>query len=863
MISNDFINECKKETYANRLGQLVVDGLLEPMDENSNVQNFAIDDACYVNGDIIGSVYVRKLTSQLLDTNEISLIDKTIYAKIGVKYDDNSMEYINMGKYTVERPKDEKTANMSQIVAYSDLMNKIDKPYACGIDYEQENITLEDLYVDVCEQLELEPKTLQFTNNFIPIKANPFTNGETNRIVLQTICKISGTFIDIDVDNNMIDLKWLSQNEEPDYTFSQDDYSTLEGGEIVFGPVNCLIIKNSQIDSENVTIKDDESIELNGEHSIVISEDYILYDAELRQQAIQALWNKIHNLTYVDCKLTTYLGKPFLKIGDKIRIYTNDNDYFDTYVLKHNFTYDGTFTSIIESPALTQQEIATKQDITLGQTLRNTQSIVNKQEGKITQLVEETSENTNKIAQIETTIDTIEQQIAGEYGMTKEVSGTDFVHIDDALKYYPLELTIKGYSDLSGLRYPDSNMFPGLGIYPTGYQEPDLSTLTICVDSSLTPTENLKEYEIDFGEPLRSLGNVKDKFQFLIDEDGAIKGIVTRYLKRNMDNIVELKSPVVEEISDLQNIELLEHENYVYIKGYPNYPIYVKYLIYSEMNEFYATKVELKSSIKQTQDGISSVVSKKADKREIISTINQSAEEVKIKANKLGLEGYTTINENFKIDLEGNMSCNNANINGDIVTKKGVLTNLHYNSESWGWNQENVYDQQGGGPIGFNLNFEFTSVQKSFLNFAVRIPKGFTVKSAKIYLRHSPIVWISPDGNSSQNGSCKNIRAYVANNLGVVRYGSYYGASSSSGYTPSFDVISNVAPHNFSENQYEEYETEDIGNIFENEGIYNISIMTSDGIPSTPSGNDAYRTLGKNTGNLDGILEIIGYTSNV
>ena len=46
--------------------------------------------------------------------------------------------------------------------------------------------------------------------------------------------------------------------------------------------------------------------------------------------------------------------------------------------------------------------------------------------------------------------------------------------------------------------------------------------------------------------------------------------------------------------------------------------------------------------------------------------VNQDESEAKIKADKIKLEGYTTVNENFSIDLEGNMSCNNATVNGSI-----------------------------------------------------------------------------------------------------------------------------------------------------------------------------------------------------
>ncbi len=390
----NFINECKNRANGNRLGKIIIDGIKTPITNSNNLQSFEIDSGCYVDGNIIGSVYAKCLKANFID-DQNNLTDKSIQAQIGVKYVDLSNEYINMGKYIIERPNNEITVNMSQITAYDGLYTSLDKKYVCNINYSSGNKTVSDLYIDVCSQLGLIPVTTTFINSTIPITANPFTNGESNRTVLQTVAKIACSFVDIDNDTNKIDLCWLSQNQEPDYIFDLNDYSSVEGGKIICGPINCLIIKNSQIDDENVTIKDEESIKLNGEHSITISEDYVLYNAELRKQAINAIWNKVKGMKYVDCKLTTYYGKPFLKLGDKIRIYTSNTEYFDTYVLKHNFTYDGTFASIIESPALTGQEIKTKQDISLGEALRNTQVEVNKQKGEIRSITTKVTKVTN------------------------------------------------------------------------------------------------------------------------------------------------------------------------------------------------------------------------------------------------------------------------------------------------------------------------------------------------------------------------------------------------------------------------------------------------------------------------------------
>lgn len=368
-----------------------------------NLQSIQIDSGCYTDGNIIGSVYVECLNASFV-AEATNLVDKIIRCQIGVKYADLSTEYICKGKYIIERPNNEITAQMSQITAYSDLYTNLEAIYICNLDYSAGNITLKDVYIDVCKQLGLTPLKTDFLNSTIPITDNPFKNNEKNRVVLQTVSKIACSFVNVYEDNNQIDLCWLSENTEPDYTFEMSDYVSVEGGQVICGPINCLIIKNSQIDDENVTIKDDESIKANGEHSITISDDYILHNAELRQQAITSIWNRVKGLKYVDCKLITYYGKPFLKLGNKIRVYTSDTDYFDTYVLKHKFEYDGAFASTIESPALTEQEIKTKQDISLGKALTNVQIDLDKQKERITSTVTTTNALQDSVSNLSETV---------------------------------------------------------------------------------------------------------------------------------------------------------------------------------------------------------------------------------------------------------------------------------------------------------------------------------------------------------------------------------------------------------------------------------------------------------------------------
>ena len=79
--------------------------------------------------------------------------------------------------------------------------------------------------------------------------------------------------------------------------------------------------------------------------------------------------------------------------------------------------------------------------------------------------------------------------------------------------------------------------------------------------------------------------------------------------------------------------------------------------------------VEKVAKIETGQGNILLEVNKKVGKEEVIASINMSTEtdekgsSLKLKADKISLEGYTTINNNFSIDDNGNAILNGGNIN--------------------------------------------------------------------------------------------------------------------------------------------------------------------------------------------------------
>lgn len=89
--------------------------------------------------------------------------------------------------------------------------------------------------------------------------------------------------------------------------------------------------------------------------------------------------------------------------------------------------------------------------------------------------------------------------------------------------------------------------------------------------------------------------------------------------------------------------------------------------ISAEVKRAIDSEVEMAATIKVHADGIKQKVSK----GEVVSEINQSAEEVKIKGEKISLEGTVTANENFKILPDGSVQAKNGSFNGTIHSNSG------------------------------------------------------------------------------------------------------------------------------------------------------------------------------------------------
>lgn len=200
------------------------------------------------------------------------------------------------------------------------------------------------------------------------------------------------------------------------------------------------------------------------------------------------------------------------------------------------------------------------------------------------------------------------------------------------------------------------------------------------------PSEEKREYEIDI-EELRFKRDVYDSLVITLNED-----YVMRRLELGEYNVLtELNPPIKEPLPDL-NIELFEGDNYIYLYDMTGNRIVAQYLVKNEFNELYITQSEMNSAIEQSAKAIELSVNGKIarvdgdiedlsanlelkvdknDNDQVVSMINASADEIKLKSNRLIIDST-----NFKLNDQGNITATGGTIGGFTLGSNSFEANL-------------------------------------------------------------------------------------------------------------------------------------------------------------------------------------------
>ena len=272
---------------------------------------------------------------------------------------------------------------------------------------------------------------------------------------------------------------------------------------------------------------------------------------------------------------------------------------------------------------------------------------------------------------IEQSANSITQRIDDIEDITQTAKGTKTLEIESAVEGQLLELRIYGnnnvfkYQYLSDELYLSDNLILGK----------DKSIIIVTDEAG-----NKAYYDLKIEDALRQNGNIQD--EYILDIENNSAKIIRRI---NKDGSVKDDEEV--ELLEKVEIHLSKGKNILEIKDF-SATMYAKWVVQNNYTNLFATKVEMNSSITERAEEINLEVRKKVGNDEVISKINQSSEAIQILANKLGLtandildiiagnsinlssKNVTINSNNFNVDKDGKMTCNNATVKGKIISSE-------------------------------------------------------------------------------------------------------------------------------------------------------------------------------------------------
>lgn len=648
-----------------------------------NNSDFNADNLNYIKPSFTTPLFKTIMHQIELDSKVFMLKDTKISGRIGVKVNEKNYKYIDLNNYYVQSCERQEDTNSYRVLAYSKMKEAM-------VDYDLSfagKITVRNYLIKVCERLGWNTDNIPatFINSEKMIDPNLHTGIKYSfRDALDEIATITCSFLMFKGDNFYL-LYLTETNETIDESYLDEDNVTI--GEKYL--INSLVFSRAE-ESDNIYRKDNTSITANGLHEYRIADCQLLSTND-RADYIDEMFNYLKTLEFYIFDVQSK-GILFLEACDLFNFKLNNTTY-KVALLNDEINIDDGLTEnlFLEKPEETETEY--KYADSTDKKINQAYILVDKQSQRITQLTEETTENSQKITQQEQDIDSLKNKVSNIQDLTRIIVNNRTVTLENCAKGDLLSLRIKGNNTVFKYLYPSDDLYPSDNLLPIG-------------DSRISVTDkdnNETVYELGITDVLRQNGEVYDEFVLengqakvirRINDDGSIKTTDELYFSDDlyMGDTLYLKGNKEEEIEDLGELKITLNEgtNTIKILNY-SAEITAKYVIKSDYVDVFATKVEMNSSIeqtaekiesnvsktyqtlegaktqysniKQTTDEITTLVGKKVGENEIISKINQTAEDLTIDANRININGTVSANGNFKVDTNGNMECVNAKIN--------------------------------------------------------------------------------------------------------------------------------------------------------------------------------------------------------
>lgn len=555
--------------------------------------------------------------------------DKMITVKTVI--DNNTANPFQIGRYKVYSDTPTADRTKRDIVAYDRLYDVINADvaewYNALLPEKDSTTTMKAFRDSFFGYFGIEQADAQLVNDDMKVEKTVEPEELSGATVLNCICEINGCFGHIGRDskfhyiyleqeiqglyprNNLYPADDLYPREPKSTRISKSLYISAQYEDFLVKTIDKLQIRKEE-DDIGVIVG-------SGTNAYVIQDNFLVYGkgSEELTGIANNIYGKIRGIIYrpfsADCK-----GNPCIEVGDAVRLPTK-YEIIESYVLKR--TLKGI-------QALRDNYEAT------GEEYRSTQ--VNSVHKSIIQLKGKTNVLTRAIEETNSKITDVESGLSSEIKQTATDIRAEVKNTADGLSS-SIEQTAESITS---------------EVKRAKQSEEELSSKITQTAESIT-SEVGKKYETK-----ENATNTKTELQTSIRQ--TADGFTAELSKQVTETKQYAESAAETAESNAKQDTADKLKNYSTTTEMNTRINATAEGISAEVTrklQSYSTTEQMNSAIRQTADSINTEVSKKVNGDEIISKINQSAENVSIEANKINLNGAVTANQNFKIGLDGSM----------------------------------------------------------------------------------------------------------------------------------------------------------------------------------------------------------------
>lgn len=627
------------------------------IDKNISSEGIKLTDYCYdsENGKLIGTAATKELEVEIINKENYDLADKEFELDVAVLIDRANLiyEYIPYGKYIVMSYEDLKSSNKYKIIA-NDLMVKLNPKFKENTTFKVTYpITAKEYYRQFMESYGIEVEEQELTNGDFLIENELNFEENTGRYVLGRLAELFGSFAKVN-RNNKCQMYLKTETNEVIETSQMNSKLEINNR---YGPVNVVTIGLSQVEGENVTLEDGQSIIDNGETTIRIDDNPFLYTEELREKAIRPLFNRLKGFTYIPVSFK-YKALLYSDCGDAIQVRNiKSKELVDTIILNQDIVIPATRQSSISSPALTNNEQKLKYISESKQAQTLTEIMVNKHEKNIKSIVSEIGDRTNKETSITEDIDSIEAYVKNNIDITNEITGTDKIILENSMNGTLLSLHIYGNNTVFASLLPNDDLLPSDDLLPYGEESLIKVTRQELDDEGKITSEELEVIDLGVKLALRQKDGVYDEY---VLENGKAK-VIRRIGVLDDQTTFIRETPIIEDLGTLE-IKTARGNTIIEILNYTA-NMMADYVVINQYTETFSTTVDVMAMIKILEQNIMLEVNKKVNDENIIASINLAVQ---------GKQGIIDLTGNivritadyFKLDENGKITCTSGEIGG-------------------------------------------------------------------------------------------------------------------------------------------------------------------------------------------------------